>query len=153
MERNRVNKTNAHAHLGSPHRDVCPQRRAHELPSKTSRSAMQGTDARSRVHRHRRQSSAARLSAHAWEQAAKHVHAPTDISDSRLQSCVLQSCMYLYTTPSTEGFLQVPTDTDGHTRAPLSLAQLSSAPHAHARVPTAALVRAHTATCTPHGHT
>lgn len=91
----------------------------------------------------------ARLSAHAWEQAATHGHAPTDISDSRLQSRVR---MYLYTTPRTEGFLQVPTDTDGHTRAVLSSAPLRSAPHAHARVPTAALVRAHTATCTPHGH-
>lgn len=152
MERSGGNKTNAHTLGLTSSRRLSPEERTRtHVQNELFRHAEHGADAHSRVHRHRRQSTGTRLPAHAWERAATHGHAPTDISDSRLQPCVR---MHLPTTSRTEGLLRVPTDTDGRARAALSSTRTRpQARPPHARVPTPALLRAHTATCTPHGHT
>lgn len=152
MERSGGNKTNAHTLGLTSSRRLAPEERTRtHVQNELFHHAEHGADAHSRVHRHRRQSTGTRLPAHAWERAATHGHAPTDISDSRLQPCVR---MHLPTTSRTEGLLRVPTDTDGRARAALSSTRTHpQARPPHARVPTPALLRAHTATCTPHGHT
>lgn len=152
MERSGGNKTNAHTLGLTSSRRLAPEERTRtHVQNELFRHAEHGADAHSRVHRHRRQSTGTGLPAHAWERAATHGHAPTDISDSRLQPCVR---MHLSTTSRTEGLLRVPTDTDGRARAALSSTRTRpQARPPHARVPIPALLRAHTATCTPHGHT
>lgn len=105
-EGHRAEAITNNGYVANSSRRLAPEERTRtHVQNELFRHAEHGADAHSRVHRHRRQSTGTGLPAHAWERAATHGHAPTDISDSRLQPCVR---MHLSTTSRTEGLLTSP---------------------------------------------
>lgn len=117
-EGHRAEAITNNGYVANSSRRLAPEERTRtHVQNELFRHAEHGADAHSRVHRHRRQSTGTGLPAHAWERAATHGHAPTDISDSRLQPCVR---MHLSTTSRTEGLLTSPRPGRSPRRPPLT---------------------------------